>query len=125
MIYIGNTLYADPGKTIKRIYDGALVGIEYSPGYVYYKNGVKLNEPFKETSEDFVDITKNEVQEMLGYAEKVDEYVRERYTISDELAIQRQRDTKSGAFEEYFKYCEECKKRAAVAVGLDQIEFAE
>ena len=124
MINIGNTLYADPGKTIKRIYDGTLVGIEYSPGYIYYKNGVKLDKPFKETPEDFVDITKSEVQEILGYAEKVDEYVRERYTISDELAIQRQRDTKPEAFEEYFKYCEECKKRATVAIGLDRIEFA-
>lgn len=46
------------------------------------------------------------------YAEKVDMLVRKRYTISDELAILRQRDTKPEEFQKYFDFVEECKKRA-------------
>lgn len=46
------------------------------------------------------------------YEEKVEQLIREKYTISDELAIQRQRDTKPSEFSEYFAYCEECKLKA-------------
>lgn len=38
--------------------------------------------------------------------------IRERYSLSEELAIQRQRDTKPEEFEAYFNYCEECKVKA-------------
>ena len=38
--------------------------------------------------------------------------VRERYTVSDELAILRQRDTKPTEFYEYNAFCEECKAKA-------------
>lgn len=48
----------------------------------------------------------------MEYAELVNYYIRERYSESDEFAILRQRDTKSDEWEEYFAYCEECKKRA-------------
>ena len=43
------------------------------------------------------------------YEEKVVELIREKYTIDDELAILRQRDTKKAEFEEYFEFCEQCK----------------
>jgi hypothetical protein len=46
------------------------------------------------------------------YEEKVEQLIREKYTVSDELAIQRQRDTKPSEFSEYFAYCEECKLKA-------------
>lgn len=48
----------------------------------------------------------------MEYAELVNYYIRERYSESDEFAILRQRDTKNDEWEEYFAYCEECKKRA-------------
>lgn len=44
-----------------------------------------------------------------SYEERVEQLVRERYTINQEFAIQRQRETKPGEFEEYFTFCEECK----------------
>lgn len=53
-----------------------------------------------------------ELNNVSLYAEKVDMLVREKYTISDELAILRQRDTKPEEFQKYFDYVEECKKRA-------------
>ena len=44
-----------------------------------------------------------------SYEERVEQLIRERYTTNQELAIQRQRETKPGEFDEYFAYCEECK----------------
>ena len=46
------------------------------------------------------------------YEERVEQLIRERYSLSAELAIQRQRDTKAEEFNEYFAYCEECKIKA-------------
>lgn len=46
------------------------------------------------------------------YEELVEQYIRERYSISDELALNRQRDTKLEEWQEYYDYCEECKNRA-------------
>lgn len=46
------------------------------------------------------------------YEERVEQLIRERYSLSAELAIQRQRDTKPLEFSEYFAYCEECKIKA-------------
>ena len=46
------------------------------------------------------------------YNEKVVDLIREKYSLDEELAIQRQRDTKPEEFKEYFTYCEECKHRA-------------
>ena len=47
-----------------------------------------------------------------SYEELVEQYIREKYSLSQELAIQRQKDTKVEEFNEYFAYCEECKLRA-------------
>ena len=46
------------------------------------------------------------------YEERVEQLIREKYSINQELAILRQRETKPGEFEEYFAYCEECKAKA-------------
>lgn len=44
--------------------------------------------------------------------------IREKYTIDEELAIQRQRDEKAEEFRVYFEYCEECKTIAKQGLGL-------
>jgi hypothetical protein len=46
------------------------------------------------------------------YEEKVVELMREKYSMDDELAILRQRDSKPDEFAEYNDYCEECKRKA-------------
>ena len=43
--------------------------------------------------------------------QKISALIREKYSIDEELAIQRQRDTKPEEFQEYFNYCEECKAK--------------
>lgn len=49
---------------------------------------------------------------VLTYEERVEQLIREKYSINQELAIQRQRDTKVDEFNAYYEYCEECKTKA-------------
>ena len=46
------------------------------------------------------------------YTEYVDRLIRRKYSVSAELAILRQRDSKPEEFAEYNAYAEECKARA-------------
>jgi len=46
------------------------------------------------------------------YEQRVTELIRERYSVSAELAVLRQRDTKPDEFAAYNAYAEECKARA-------------
>lgn len=49
------------------------------------------------------------------YEEKVVELIREKYSIDDEIAILRQRDTKADEYQAWYEYCEECKTKAKEA----------
>lgn len=44
--------------------------------------------------------------------------IEQRFDRDDEIAINRQRDTKPNEFKEYFGYCEDCKKLSKRVVGL-------
>ena len=57
------------------------------------------------------DETINLPQIEIPYEEKVVSLIREKYSLDEELAIQRQRDTKPEEFREYFTYCETCKEK--------------
>ena len=46
------------------------------------------------------------------YKQMVSMLIREKYSIDDELSIQRQRDSNPEEFEEYYNYAESCKLRA-------------
>lgn len=46
------------------------------------------------------------------YEERVVQLIREKYSMDDELAILRQRESKPDEFVEYNAYCEECKIKA-------------
>ena len=46
---------------------------------------------------------------LLSYEQLVRQKIRERYSVDDELAILRQRDTKPGEFKAWFEYAERCK----------------
>lgn len=53
------------------------------------------------------------------YAAEVERMVRMRYSLSDELGLLRQRESKPEEFEAYYAYVEQCKARAK-AVAADQ-----
>lgn len=55
-------------------------------------------------------------EKQAQYERRVDELIRSRYTLSQELAIIRQQATKSEEYQAYFDYCEECKTKAKVEV---------
>ena len=122
MIIDGNRIAAEEGKTLRRIADKAEVGTEYFLGYIYYIGGVRLNEPRLEVPEDYEELTFEEIEQEkeAAYPILVEQYIRERYTVSDELALQRQRNEKKAAFDEYYAFCEECKKKARMELGLTE-----
>lgn len=104
----GNTIYADEGMVLRRKEAPISVGREYALGYIYYDvDGNKLPEPKLEVPSDFEDCLSDEL-----YAPMVERLIRRRYSLSSELAIQRQRDVKVQDFQEYFDYCEQCKEEA-------------
>ena len=43
------------------------------------------------------------------YGERVDALIRQRYTLSEELSLLRQKNVKAQEYQDYFNYCEECK----------------
>lgn len=52
------------------------------------------------------------------YRDLVNEKIRARYDISEELAILRQRDSNPEKFNEYNEFAERCKAEAATEVGI-------
>lgn len=52
------------------------------------------------------------------YPSLVEQKIRRKYTISAELAILRQRDSKVEEYNEYNDYCEACKAEAREELGL-------
>ena len=55
----------------------------------------------------------------ISYAEAVNEKIRERYSLSDELALLRQMIKEPTAFAEYFQFCEECKTFVKKKKGME------
>lgn len=55
-------------------------------------------------------------EKQAQYERRVDELIRSKYTLSQELAIIRQQATKSEEYQAYFDYCEECKAKAKAEV---------
>lgn len=47
-----------------------------------------------------------------AYEDKVDSLIRNRYSLSEELGILRQKDVKKAEYDTYFAFCEQCKAEA-------------
>lgn len=60
-------------------------------------------------------------EKQAQYESFVDQYIRQKYTLSQELAIIRQQATKQAEYNEYFAYCEECKTKAKTEVYGNEI----
>ena len=54
----------------------------------------------------------------ISYEVLVNELIRKKYSLSQELAILRQKDVKVAEYKEYYAYCEECKNKAKKELGL-------
>lgn len=62
-------------------------------------------------------LTEADFEPEKSYSHRVEALIRERYTVSDELAILRQRDSKPAEYSEYFAFCEDCKRRAKAEIN--------
>ncbi|MDR1181792.1 MAG: hypothetical protein LBL13_07420, partial [Bacteroidales bacterium] len=64
----------------------------------------------------FLEIINMEMQEIIpptpSYNELVSRYIREEYSMDDEIAIIRQKAEKPEKFTTYYAFCESCKERA-------------
>lgn len=81
-------------------------------------NGIEVEVPIMKsitrdmTAEEEAEYLANQPQDTRTYEQKVEDFMRERYTVSDELAILRQRDTKPEEFAGYNEFAELCKQKA-------------
>ena len=78
-----------------------------------YKSGKKINSYDKSETNIEYDLRN------ISYSDMVVMFIREKYTLDDELAIQRQKETKPDEWEAYFAYCEECKKKAKKVLEVE------
>lgn len=70
-----------------------------------YENGKYI----EMTAEEIAEYEKNRKIVAIPYEQRVVNRIREKYSIDDELAILRQRDTKPEEFAEYNTYVEKVK----------------
>ena len=60
-----------------------------------------------------------EIKNTIDYPQLVENKIRTKYSMSAELAILRQRDTKPEEFTEYNAFCEQCKAQAKTELGIN------
>ena len=97
--------YGNGGKEVKKVID--VQGKPYKDAYDEYED-IQVYIPY--TQEEIAELKKQ------TYHDLVEAYVRERYSVSAEIAILRQRDDKVGEFAEYYAYAENCKINARAKV---------
>ena len=68
--------------------------------------------------QDFDRLPDTEKTASATYEEIVERLIRKRYSVSAELAILRQKDTKYVEFYDYNIYAEECKAKAKEILGI-------
>jgi len=96
---------------------GIIPSPEEIPGKIpvmYYRNGAIVYE-YVDAPEATEDGTETPHVPM-DYGETVNELIRRKYTLSEELAILRQRGTKAEEFEAYNAYAESCKEEARLLI---------
>lgn len=100
-----NEVRSDAGKYVHRIGSTA-----------YFKRCMALPGDTPEMFEE--SDTVPEAVDVNAYNEQVDSMIRERYSLSEELAVLRQRESKPDEFDEYFRFAEDCKARARSELGI-------
>lgn len=73
----------------------------------YFKRGLAIGLSVEQCEE--VETIPNIIND-TEYGNQVNELIRRRYSLSEELSLLRQRDSKQEEYQKYNTYCEECKK---------------
>lgn len=79
----------------------------------YFKRGLAIGLSVEQCEE--VDEVPN-IRNEEDYGNQVNDLIRRRYSLSEELAILRQKDEKPDEYRAYFAFCEECKAKAKAEV---------
>lgn len=80
---------------------------------VYFKRAIAVSLSVEQCEE--VDEIPN-IRNEEDYGNQVNDLIRRRYSLSEELAILRQKDEKPDEYRTYFAFCEECKANAKLEV---------
>ena len=103
---------------------GSLTQLSATEGYIhlrgtdtYARTIIMLPSQSLDDYEEVAEIPTPADDTAARYAAEVTRAIRERYSVDDELAILRQRDTKPGEFADYYAYAEACKAHARAASG--------
>lgn len=80
----------------------------------YFKRGLAIGLSVEQCEE--VDEVPN-IRNEEDYGNQVNDLIRRRYSLSEELAILRQKDEKPDEYRAYFAFCEECKSNAKLELS--------
>ena len=84
---------------------------------VYFKRAVAVRLSVEQCEE--VDEIPN-IRNEEDYGNQVNDLIRCRYSLSEELGILRQKDEKPEEYRVYFAFCEECKAKAKLDLGQNK-----
>lgn len=84
---------------------------------VYFKRAVAVHLSVEQCEE--VDEIPN-IRNEEDYGNQVNDLIRRRYSLSEELGILRQKDEKPEEYRVYFAFCEECKAKAKLELGQNK-----
>lgn len=93
--------YPNGGKDVEWVVD--VPAVEAKEAYDEYEE-IQVYVPYTEKE--------LEKKKEERYSSLVESYIRKKYSLSEELAILRQRDTKLEEFSKYYEYAEYCKSTA-------------
>lgn len=68
------------------------------------------NEPIEDVDALLAELAELEGR-TISYNDKVNLLIRQRYSLSEELAVLRQREEKPAEYQQYYEYCEQCKTK--------------
>lgn len=78
----------------------------------------KLKSDTEDNFEEVDSIPEPQPEDAMNYGEEVNSLIRARYSLSEELAILRQRDDNPEEYQAYYDYCEECKTEVKQKMNL-------
>lgn len=96
-------------KQDKEIFSTAGKYVHIKNTDVYFKRAVAVRLSVEQCEE--VDEIPN-IRNEEDYGNQVNDLIRRRYSLSEELAILRQKEEKPDEYRAYFAFCEECKAEA-------------
>lgn len=94
-----NSIVAEDGKKVHRKGDNA-----------YFSRATLLPGDTLDSFEEVSEVP--DIEAERRYEERVNELIRRKYSLSEELSLLRQRYVKSDEFAAYNSYAEECKAKA-------------